>query len=271
MGSGHIITDEAFTTRGAIAKKQIRYPDPPPEKVTLSQPQPASSTDAYADRRQQEIQKFTAVENVHELPEIFHFWSNRYVRPKIEAVLGVSTIDDFFLKYIKRSLYAHPSDLVVIVSIGAGNSDTELRLAQKMRDEGLKNFLFRCLDINPSMLDRGRQFAATNGLSNQFEFVESDVTSWKERGNVSIVMANHSLHHIVELETLFERVRTAIGTEGYFLVCDMVGAERTHAVAGSTRDHPFHMEDNARSLQIQSPTQALRRTIRELGLFHGRL
>ena len=183
----------------------------------------AAQTKEYNERRQREIETFTAVENVHELPAIFHFWSNRYVRPKLEAVLGVSNIDDFFLKYIHRSYTERPGDTLLIVSIGAGSCDTELRLAQRMRDQGLKNFRFRCLDITPSVLDRGRQLAATNGLSDQFEFVESDLTAWEERGNVSVVMAIHSLHHIVELELLFQRVRTAIGNDGYFLVCDMVG------------------------------------------------
>src|SRR5262245_6620914 len=159
---------------------------------------PRSGTDhAYIERRDREIERFRAVENVHELPEIFHFWSNRYVRPKLEAVLDVSTIDDLFLKYIERCFNAQPNDPVVIVSIGAGNSDTELRIAQKMRERGLENFRFRCLDINPNMLDRGRQLAASNGLLNQFEFVESDVTSWQGQDNASVVMANHSLHHIV--------------------------------------------------------------------------
>ena len=204
-------------------KNRFIVPAPVPEIIAATSAGSTPASDAYAERRRREIEKFKAVENVHELPEIFHFWSNRYVRPKLEAVLGVSGIDDFFLKYIHRSYKARPNDTIVIVSIGAGNSDTELRLAQKMRNQGLKNFRFRCLDINPSMLERGRQLAITNDLANEFEFVESDVTAWQERGNVSIVMANHSLHHIVELELLFERVRTAIGREGYFLVCDMVG------------------------------------------------
>jgi hypothetical protein len=61
------------------------------------------------------------------------------------------------------------------------------------------------------------------GLREEFEFVESDIADWHEAEPVPVVMANHSLHHIVALEPIFERVKEAIGEDGYFLVCDMVG------------------------------------------------
>ncbi len=178
---------------------------------------------AYSPRAKQEIERFQSVEDVHALPEIFHFWSLRYVRPKLEAVFGVSTLEDFYLKHIFQYRTEHPDQTVEITSLGAGNSDMEIQIAKLLLDRGLADFRFSCLDINPAMLVRGRELASENGLADHFEFLETDVEHWQPANPVSVVMAHHSLHHIVNLEVVFESIRKAIGKEGYLVSCDMIG------------------------------------------------
>jgi SAM-dependent methyltransferase len=177
----------------------------------------------YARRAEQEVERFQSVENVHDLPEIFHFWSLRYVRPKLEAVYGVSTLEDFYLKYIFQYRAENPAGRVEIASLGAGNSDMEIQIAKLLLARGLADFRFSCLDINPAMLARGRELASENGLSGHFDFLETDVGRWQPSRPVSVVMAHHSLHHIVNLEEVFASIRKAIGKEGYFVTCDMIG------------------------------------------------
>ena len=178
---------------------------------------------SYSNRVEREIEHYKSVENVHDLPEIFHFWSNKYLRPKVEEVFGVSGIDDFYAKYIFQFRADHPDQLLEIVSLGAGNSDSEIRIAKFLRDRGLTNFRFQCLDINPNMLQRGREAAVEEHLAGEFEFLEEDVGHWQPARPVAIVMAHHSLHHMVALEEVFSSVKVAIGKDGYFLTCDMVG------------------------------------------------
>lgn len=174
-------------------------------------------------RMQQEIEHFQSVENIHDLPKIFHFWSLKYVRPKLEAVFGVSTIDDFYLKHMVQYRTDHPEETVRIASYGAGNSDMEVQLAKRLCEGGLSDFRFSCLDINPSMLQRGRELAAEKNLAAHFEFIETDVAEWQPSHPLSVVMAHHSLHHIVNLEEVFATIRQAIGNEGYLVTCDMIG------------------------------------------------
>jgi SAM-dependent methyltransferase len=160
---------------------------------------------------------------VHDLPEIFHFWSLRYVRPKLEEVFAVSTIDDFYLKYIFQYRTEHPAETLQIASIGAGNSDMEINIARLLLERGFGDFRFSCLDINPAMLARGRQLAAEKGLADHFEFLEADVGRWQPAHPVAVVIAHHSLHHIQNLEEVFAAIRAAIGETGYFATCDMIG------------------------------------------------
>ncbi len=188
---------------------------------------PSRSTEqspaAYAHRVQTEIQRFQSVENVHDLPEIFHFWSNKYVRPKLEEVLGISGMEEFYVKFILQFHADHPEKQVLIYSLGAGNSDIEIRIAQMLRDQRLTNFQFRCLDISPDMLARGRELALQSHLGDCFEFLEMDVARWRAGNSAAVVMAHHSLHHMETLEETFANIKKAIGEDGYFLTCDMVG------------------------------------------------
>ena len=55
--------------------------------------------DAYQQRIAAERENFDACEEVHALPPIYHYWSNRYLRPRLE-MFGVSHPDAFFAKYL---------------------------------------------------------------------------------------------------------------------------------------------------------------------------
>src|SRR5438034_5965952 len=110
---------------------------------------PVVSKDAAYDvRMREEIERFRTVENVHDLPEIFHLWSNRYVRTKMEAVFEVSGFNDFYTKYMLRFAQENPGALVEIASLGAGNADMEVGLGKVLRERGFSGFRFHCLDVN---------------------------------------------------------------------------------------------------------------------------
>ena len=179
----------------------------------------------YTERVRKEIEFYRNVENVHDLPAIFNVWAARFVGPKISEVCGVPTgiLKDFYALHISRYAAEHPGYPIRIASIGAGNGDMEVRIAALLKKAGIHRFRFQCIDINPAMLERGREAASKEQMTGHFEFIETDVSQWSPDTALDVVMAHHSLHHIEQLELLFENVRKAIGNKGYFLVCDMVG------------------------------------------------
>src|SRR5438045_5471579 len=73
--------------------------------------------------------------DVHSLPDIFHYWSNRYVRPKLEA-FGFSGPIGLFRKYLAERCLARPNEAKRFVSIGSGNCDLVIDLASHLRDAG---------------------------------------------------------------------------------------------------------------------------------------
>jgi SAM-dependent methyltransferase len=177
---------------------------------------------SYEAKVEQELRTYRDVANVHELPAIFHYWANKYLRPKLE-LLGFTSPDDFYIQYITRIAQSNASQPCKILSLGAGNCDTEVHLSELLRNAGIGNFIFHCLEINPQMLARGRRLARERKFLSHFAFIETDINSWDAKISYDIVIANQSLHHIVELELVFDKIRGCLRDSGFFLTNDMIG------------------------------------------------
>ncbi len=186
--------------------------------LVVSGPQPVS----YESRIASELATFEHDEVVHDLPAIFHYWSNTYLRPKIEA-FGFSHPDDFFVQQLVKCM-AVDGAVSRFVSVGAGNCDTEIRVAKALRERGHHQFVIECLELNPVMLARGRELAESESLTEHVVPVQADFNHWNPDGNYHAVMANQSLHHVMNLEALFDAISTAIRpTNGVLITADMIG------------------------------------------------
>lgn len=174
--------------------------------------------DAYQISREKEISQFKELKNIHDLPDIYHYWSNKYLLPNLVSS-GFSSIDDFYAKSLLNSMNSAQRFL----SIGAGYCDTEIRIAKLMRQRGLNSFKFECLEINPDLLSRGRELAKEEGLEDTMIFTEADFNFWEPTAKYFGVMANHSLHHVVNLEGLFRNIKKSLHENANFVTSDIVG------------------------------------------------
>ena len=159
---------------------------------------------------------------VHDLPPIFHYWSNRYIRPKLEA-FGFSTPNDLFKKYLAEQCQRRAHEALRFASIGAGNCDLEITLASHLRSQGRSDFVIDCLELNPAMLERGRAAATRDGVEEQVHLVEADFNQWTPNHEYDAVLANQSLHHVLNLEGLFAQVKSCLKPQGCFIISDMIG------------------------------------------------
>jgi SAM-dependent methyltransferase len=183
----------------------------------------SSSSSEYSGRLAAEIATFENDEVVHDLPEIFHYWSNKYLLPKIQA-FGFVNPDDFFVTQLAVRMDGAAIDKYRFISIGAGNCDTEIRIARALVARGYKSFSIECLDLNPTMLDRGRNQARDAGLDDCILPQQGDFNQWKPVDSYHAVIANQSLHHVANLEGLFDAIRDAITTtNGVLITSDMIG------------------------------------------------
>jgi SAM-dependent methyltransferase len=177
---------------------------------------------SYQAKLAREVENYRAVENVHDLPQIFHYWSNKYLVPKYRQ-FGFSNPKDFYRLYMLQACQQHSEKRLCFVSIGAGNCDTEIEIIESLWAAGTRNFVLECLDINPHMLDRGRSLARQRQIADAISFTQADINSWRPSQKYQIIMANQALHHFVELEMLFDKAYDALTPDGFFLSDDRVG------------------------------------------------
>lgn len=183
--------------------------------------------DDYQQRKLQEIAFFRKIENVNELPDIFHYWSHHHLKPLFDAV-GITGVTEFFLvpmlERCRAAASESPKRRCKFVSLGSGHCEFEIEIASRLKTLGFQNFVLECLDITKPMLDTGKRSAQKTGVGHLMDFIELDLNTWDvEEGDCDVVMANQSLHHFVELELLFDKIAKAIGHAGVFVTSDIIG------------------------------------------------
>jgi ubiquinone/menaquinone biosynthesis C-methylase UbiE len=156
---------------------------------------------------------------VGNLPAIFHYWSNAHLRPRLEEA-GFSSPEDFFFQSLCDRIrnQAAPARML---SIGSGRCELEVSLARRLSDSGLDQFRIVCMDINSEMLSQAK--AASVDVALKMEFRAADVKTLSRDERFDVVLANQCLHHIVELETLFDTIASLISDGGVFLTSDVIG------------------------------------------------
>ncbi|MEP7156143.1 MAG: class I SAM-dependent methyltransferase [Betaproteobacteria bacterium] len=209
-----------------IIKRLLGMDNPPPPAVAAathaSAAGPTPDALAYGEKLRNEQAHFAVCENVHNLPAIFHYWSNKYLLPDIVSC-GFANPDLFFALYLEKTFGGDVNGSRRFISIGAGNCDTEVGLAVILQERGYRNFTIECLDINATMLARGEALAREKGVAERIRFVRGDFNSWRAGGRYDAVIANQSLHHVVALENLFAAIAGALNEGGVFITSDMIG------------------------------------------------
>ncbi|MES2025434.1 MAG: glycosyltransferase [Pseudomonadota bacterium] len=178
--------------------------------------------ESYQKKIQQELAIYEKQVKVHDLPDIYHYWSNKYLAPIFHEA-GFGTIAEFFSSNLLAAASRTGSAIANFVSVGAGNCDLEVAVARNLVNAGFNNFALECLEINPVMLERGKKIAEENGVLGNMHFVEADFNTWVASKRYDAVMANQSLHHVTRLEHLFDQIKNGLHDEASFVISDMIG------------------------------------------------
>jgi len=139
------------------------------------------------------------------------------------APFGFANSIEFVRSRIAEICRANPGEVCRCLSVGAGAAMSEVNIVQWLLENNVRNFSFECADINKGVLERGRREAAEKGVAGSFSFTVFDVNTWRPRETYRVVVAFQSLHHVLELEKLFDKIRTALHPDGYFMMDDMIG------------------------------------------------
>ena len=175
----------------------------------------------YSERLEQERARFDADLCVHDLPDIFHYWANKYPRATLNTH-GYDNIVDFFVLETDRWA-GMPRRPLRAVSVGAGDCAHEIDVAKGLLARGVEDFSILCLDISEGALGRANEAIEAQGLAGRISTQVHDLNEGLPSGEFDVVIANQSLHHVVELERLFDSVCERLGDQGCFLISDTIG------------------------------------------------
>src|SRR5437868_15024744 len=175
----------------------------------------------YNLKVQQQIDQYVT-EPIHDLPEIFHVWSHDFIRPGFLDVFGVESVNDFYVEAV-REASAEFTRPVRILSVGCGDGSVEVELANSLRSRTQATFRLDGADLSPVLIDRFNQSIRENGLHDCVFPTVQDLNLGSDSERYDVVMANHSLHHIVDLEKVFDFIWQALLPHGIFATCDMIG------------------------------------------------
>lgn len=179
-------------------------------------------SDAYSHRLDQERQYFDALVEFDDLPPIYGYWSHTFVRPLLEP-LGGPHPRDVFARYLREGASRSASGVPHFLSIGSGDANNEIEVARMLAQAGCSEFVLECLEMNSALIERSATAVREAGFEGRITFVHQDVNTWQPAHVYDGVMANQSLHHVVDLEGLFDAVRNALAPNAFFVINDMIG------------------------------------------------
>ena len=154
-------------------------------------------------------------------PETAVYYTKHFLQKRFHDVFGVNNHIEFYYQPFATSIRSTGSKHVA--SIGSGECDLELLVAQGLLKSGISEFVIHCLELSPILTDRAKIKTKEAGLEDRFAFHNVDVRDWCPAQKFAGYMAHHSLHHILRLENLFRVVKSSLTKGGVFLSCDMIG------------------------------------------------
>ena len=149
----------------------------------------------YAKRVAQQIEQFADIVEMHDLPAIFHVWSHEFVRVGLHDVFGVESVTDFYVSAYRDAVAN--SCRGIVFSIGCGDGSIEIDLAKALLKAGVSNFKIIGADLSPILIGTMHKKVQAEGLDRFIEPIEADLNYYETPEQFDVVMAHHSLHHIV--------------------------------------------------------------------------
>ncbi|MGB7624916.1 MAG: class I SAM-dependent methyltransferase [Terriglobia bacterium] len=144
---------------------------------------------------------------------------HEYVKKHINLRTTGDESLDWFSYILQR--YFHPP-VARALSLGSGDGGLE----RHALDAGAVE-RFDAYDASPGAIEDAKKSAKTKGLLHRVNYVVSDLNHLRlEAGGYDSVFASMSIHHVHNLEGLFEEVRAALKLSGFFIMNEYIGPTR---------------------------------------------
>jgi SAM-dependent methyltransferase len=143
----------------------------------------------------------------------------RYYWEHVGEIIAESYLVDF-AEIVNREFVGTTYPLNIL-SLGSGFCGHELGLTQNLTVP----HLIECTDINEAIFEQAKKVAQEEDLA--LEFREEDLNFIElAPGRYDVIFAHAVIHHVINLERLFEQLRAGLSDRGIFHMVDVVGQNR---------------------------------------------
>jgi SAM-dependent methyltransferase len=108
-----------------------------------------------------------------------------------------------------------------ILSLGSGYCGHELAMAQRLKCA----YEITCTDINENLFTEARRRATASGLAIRFKVEDLNFIRIAP-GGYDMIFAHAVLHHVINLEFLFDQISQGLSNGGIFHLVDVIGQNR---------------------------------------------
>ncbi|MGC1496356.1 MAG: class I SAM-dependent methyltransferase [Sulfitobacter sp.] len=150
--------------------------------------------------------------------EVHQYWKRHYLAPKLQEVFDTPNHFDIYTN-------CAPTDNTAfnILSVGSGDGQLEVEMAQRLLASGRDKFKIHATELSPIRQERTKNLVKSKGLEDHFVYHILDFNKKFVEGKFDMIFAHHVLHHIVNLEFLFDSIHEALTPNGVFATMDMIG------------------------------------------------
>lgn len=181
----------------------------------------SNSSDHYDELVARQVEQYKETEIMHDLPRIYDYWAGKHISDNAAQVTGHKDIVELYATYFQKSL--HESSSRFLISVGSGDCSIEIEVVKSLIAKGVKDFFFICLELSPILTEKARKKIDAEMLGDVITVAQIDLNKWDPKYSFAGVMAHHALHHILELEHLFELIKKNLAANGRFITCDIIG------------------------------------------------
>ena len=92
----------------------------------------------YETRLRQQQEQYATGAEIYGLPEIFHYWTKRYIAPAIQHVFGANSITELYARPLTHILDVGGTRSRKFVSIGSGDCSEEVKIAKRLLESVIR-------------------------------------------------------------------------------------------------------------------------------------
>lgn len=176
----------------------------------------------YKKRISQQIAQYKNVKNMHgSMSDTFTYWATQLNNPRFREATKLTNFYECYKSYFVTAIEETGNNR--LASFGSGEARVEIQLAKLIKDAGVADFQIECLELSPFQNERATELAAEAGVSEHIVPIVADFNSWRPEGHYAGFMAHHALHHVQELEHLFDAIKDGMLERSAFVTFDVIG------------------------------------------------